>query len=88
MIAMSTKSHDAITRLGGLLLARMKRNSRSPLAEVWDAESGFAEPDAELVGHLIRYREELACWMRAVLDEETERRARETEVGRGGAGRA
>ena len=70
MIAMSTKPHDAITRLGELLLARMKRNSRSPLAEVWDAESGFAEPDAELVGHLIRYREELACWMRAVLDEE------------------
>jgi hypothetical protein len=55
-------------RLGELLLARMKRNSRSALAEVWDAESGFAEPDAELVGHLIRHRKELAYWMRAVLD--------------------
>jgi hypothetical protein len=34
---------------------------------VWDAESGFAEPDAELVGHLICHRKELAYWMRAVL---------------------
>ena len=70
MVAMSKRSNQAVTRLGELLLSRMKRNSRSALADVWDAESGFSEPDAELVGHLIRHREELACWMRAVLDEE------------------
>jgi hypothetical protein len=64
---MSTRSNQAVTRLGELLLARMKRNSRSALAEVWEGESGSAEPDAELVGHLIRHREELAHWMRAVL---------------------
>ena len=66
MVAMSTRPNDAVTRLGELLLARMKRNSRSPLAEVWDAESGFAEPDAELVGYLFRHREELTYWMWAV----------------------
>lgn len=70
IVAMSMSSNHAVTRLGELLLARMKRNSRSALAEVWDAESGFSEPDAELVGHLVRHREELACWMRAVLEEE------------------
>jgi SAM-dependent methyltransferase len=70
MVAMLTRPNDAVTRLGELLLARMKRNSRFALAEVWEGESGFAEPDAELVGHLIRHREELAYWMREVLDEE------------------
>jgi len=48
----------------------MERNSHSSLAEVWRAESGFSEPDTELVGHLIRHREELVLWMRAVLDDE------------------
>jgi hypothetical protein len=56
-----------VTRLGELLLARMKRNSRATLTEVWDPETGFAEPDAELVGYLFRHREELTYWMRAVL---------------------
>lgn len=50
---MSMCANHAVTRLGKLLLSRMKRNSRSALAEVWDAESGFAEPDAKLVGHPI-----------------------------------
>jgi SAM-dependent methyltransferase len=70
MVAMSTRPNHAVIRLGELLLGRMKHNSRSALNEVWHAESAFAEPDAELVGHLISYREALACWMRAVLDEE------------------
>src|SRR5215211_6271348 len=65
----TTPSH-AVTRLGELLLARIERNSRSSLAEVWRAESGFSEPDTELVGHLIHHREELVLWMRAVLDDE------------------
>ena len=52
-VAMLMSPNHAVTRLGKLLLSRMKRNSRSALAEVWDAESAFAEPDAELVGHPI-----------------------------------
>jgi hypothetical protein len=67
---MPTTPNHVVTRLGELLLSRMERNSRSSLAEVWGAESGFSEPDAELVGNLIRHREELAYWMRAVLDDE------------------
>src|SRR5215211_6327599 len=67
---MPTTPNHLVTRLGELLLSRMERNSRSSLAEVWGAESGFSEPDVELVGHLIRHREELAYWIRAVLDDE------------------
>jgi SAM-dependent methyltransferase len=67
---MSTRPKYSVTRLGELLLARMKRSSRSALAEVWDAGSGFSELDPELVGHLIRHREELAQWIQAVLAEE------------------
>ena len=70
IVAMPTTPNHAVTRLGELLLARMERNSHSSLAEVWRAESGFSEPDTELVGHLIRHREELVLWMRAVLDDE------------------
>ncbi len=70
IVAMPTTPSYAVTRLGELLLSRMERNSRSSLAEVWRAESGFSEPDTELVGHLIRHREELVLWMRAVLDDE------------------
>ena len=66
IVAMSTRTNHAVTRLGELLLARIKRNSHSTLTEVWDAESGFAEPDAELVGYLVRHREELSYWMWAV----------------------
>jgi hypothetical protein len=47
--------------------AKLLREVLSALAEVWDFETSFSEPDAELVGHLIRYRKELAHWMRAVL---------------------
>jgi hypothetical protein len=61
IVAMPTTPTHAVTRLGELLLARMERNSRSSLAEVWGAESRFSEPDAELMGHLIRHREELVC---------------------------
>jgi hypothetical protein len=32
--------------------AKLLREVLSALAEVWDVETGFLEPDAELVGHL------------------------------------
>jgi hypothetical protein len=50
-----------------LMRAKLLREVLSALAEVWDVETCFSELDAELVGHLIRYRKELAHWMRAVL---------------------
>ena len=59
-VAMLMSPNHAVTRLGKLLLSRMKRNSRSALAEVWDAESAFAEPDAELVEHPIVWFSNLA----------------------------
>jgi hypothetical protein len=46
----------------------MKHNSRSSLSEVWNVRGGFSEPDAELVGLLIRHRRELASWMRTALE--------------------
>lgn len=60
---MATTPNKAVSRLGELLLIRMVRNSRLPLADVCDPASGFSEPDAELVEHLLRHRQELASWI-------------------------
>ena len=63
----ATIPNSAVPRLGELLLIRMRRNSRLSLAAVCDPASGFSEPDAELVEHLLRYRQELASWIGAAL---------------------
>ena len=66
--------NDAVVRLGELLASRMGRTSRLSLYEALVSEGGSFEPDAELVGHLIRHRKELSSWMRASLEEPREGR--------------
>jgi hypothetical protein len=65
---MPTTPKNAVARLGELLAARMRRNSRLSLHEALVAEGGFFEPDDELIGHLILHRRELSYWMRAALE--------------------
>ena len=61
---------DSVVRLKELLLARMLRNAKPPLSEVWRDDGGFSEPDDELVQHLLGNREELSWWMREIAASE------------------
>ena len=67
---MPTTHNPAVARLGELLAARMRRNSRLSLYEAFVADGKRFELDTELVAHLVGHREELSTWMSAALSDE------------------
>jgi len=79
---MPTPPKDAVARLGELIAARLRHTSRLSLYEAFVAAGDQFEPDAELLDHLVRHREELSSWMRAALEGEARggRRERSSEA--------
>ncbi len=55
-----------IPRLGELLVARMERWSRAPLADACRGGRGFSDAGPELVDHLLRHRGEVHAWIDAL----------------------